>query len=140
MSTFASLSIFVVVFFAMVAIVELIPEIFNLYRQRYQKDLQQTSRELDKFFLRVKPAKIMIGGVIIAALFGIGTGSWVLAVGIAIGGVFAPKIILAIWKDIRSGHFEAQLMDALLLISNTLRSGLDITAGFDRISTTTVWF
>ncbi len=69
-------------------------------------------------------------------LLGIFTGSWVIAVAMVLLGLVAPKIILTIWKDIRSSQVDAQLMDALLLISNSLKSGLDIVAGIERVTTT----
>ena len=59
-----------------------------------------------------------------------------IAVAVVLLGLLAPKIILTIWKDIRSSQVDAQLMDALLVISNSLKSGLDIAAGIERIATT----
>jgi tight adherence protein B len=50
--------------------------------------------------------------------------------------MFAPKLILALWKGRRSAQFENQLLDALILLGNSLRSGLDIAAGIERIATT----
>lgn len=120
----------------MVGIVEMIPELFTLYHERYKADLVRTSRELDKFFLNVKPTKILIGAVVLGIVLGLTSGSWIVAVSVALGGLVAPKIILSIYKDIRSSQFEAQLMDALLLINNSLRSGLDMAAGIERVSTT----
>jgi len=67
---------------------------------------------------------------------GLLTQSWIIAGAIGISGVFAPKIILKIWRDIRTAQVDAQLMDALILVSNSLKSGLDIAAGIERVSTT----
>ncbi len=132
----AHLGILIAVFFVMAGIVEMIPELFTLYRERYMADLVRTTRELDKFFLNVKPTKILIASLVLGAALGALTGSWVTAVAIALAGLVAPKIILTIWKDIRSTQVEAQLMDALLLVSNSLKSGLDIAAGIERIAST----
>lgn len=128
------LAIFVSLFLFMVGVVEMIPELFVLYRERYQADLVRTTRELDKFFLNVKPTKILIGAVVLGIFLGAFTRSWVVAIAVALGGLIAPKIILSIYKDIRSAQFEAQLMDALLLLNNSLRSGLDMAAGIERVS------
>lgn len=42
--------------------------------------------------------------------------------------------MLTVWKDLRSAKVEAQLMDALLILGNSLKSGMDIVAGIERIS------
>src|SRR5262245_10259659 len=113
--------ILIAVFFLMVGVVELIPEIFKIFRERYMADMVRTTRELDKFFLRVKPTRILLISVSAGALLGVATGSWVISVAIAMVGLIAPKLILSLWKEIRSAQVEAQLMDALLMISNSLK-------------------
>ena len=130
------LFVLIAVFMSMMGIAEIIPQLVQVYRERYQKSLGLTARELDKFFINIKPTKIMIGAVVLGAAVGALTTSWVIAVILSLCGIFAPKLILVIWKDIRSTQFDAQLMDALLLLNNSLRSGLDIAAGIERISTT----
>jgi len=131
----AHLIVLISAFIAMMGIVEIIPQLITTYRDRYQMTLGQTARELDKFFINIKPTKIVIGAVILGVAIGALTGSWVIAVTLGISGIFAPKLILAVYKDVRSARFEAQLMDALLLLNNSLRSGLDIAAGVERIAT-----
>jgi tight adherence protein B len=79
--------------------------------------------------------KIILAASAIGALLGVMTGSWVLAIALAVGGVFAPKVALSIWKDIRSRQFEAQLLDALILLGNAMKSGLDVAAGIELIAT-----
>src|SRR5437016_749543 len=106
----ARLSIFVSVFFLMMAIVNVIPGLFAAYRERYQMGARRTARELDKFFINIKPTQILIGATALGALLGVLTGSWVIAVAMVVGGMAAPKIILSLGKEIRSGKFEAQLM------------------------------
>ncbi len=132
----AHISIFFSVFLVMLAIVNAIPVLFKLYRERYQTSSRQTARELDKFFLNVKPSKILIGAGVLGVLMGLMTGSWVVTLVLLIAGAFAPKILLSLWKEMRSTQFDAQLMDTLLLIGNSLKSGLDIVAGIERVAAT----
>jgi tight adherence protein B len=130
----AHLSIFFMVFLVMLGVVNAIPSLFKLYQQRYQASAQKTTRELNKFFLNIKPAKVLIGAGVLGLLMGYLSGSWVVTVAIVGAGLIAPRIILSLWKDIRSAQFEAQLMDALLLIANSLKSGLDMVAGLERVA------
>jgi tight adherence protein B len=132
----AHLGILIAVFFLMAGVVEMIPEFFKVYREKYMADVVRTTRELDKFFLRIKPTTLLVISLATGIVLGFVTGSWVFAVVIALSGLVAPKIALSIWKDIRSSQVDAQLMDALILIGNSLKSGLDIAAGIERVATT----
>ena len=76
---------------------------------------RKTSRELTRFFVHIKPGKIIADrrrawascwGIVTRQLGHRG-------IALAIGGLFAPKLILKIWRDIRASQVEAQLMDAL---------------------------
>jgi tight adherence protein B len=132
----AHLGILIAVFAVMLSGVQMIPEFFRIYREKYMADVVRTTRELDKFFLRIKPSTLLIICLVLGALLGILTGSWVFAITIALVGLVAPKIALAIWKEIRSAQVDAQLMDGLILISNSLKSGLDIASGIERVAST----
>src|SRR3989344_5764635 len=131
---FGQLSIFLAVFFLILGVVNLLPELFVGYQERYQTSTRRTARELNKFFIHIKPTQILGIAGVLGALMGIATGSWVLAAAIIAAGLVAPRILLSLWKEIRSSQFEAQLMDGLLLIANSLRSGLDIIAGIERVA------
>jgi len=130
------LSVLIAVFTFMMMVVKLIPDLWTTYRERYQTSTAKTSRELTRFFVTIKPGKIMLIAAGLGVLLGIVSGSWILGIALAISGVFAPKIFLKIWRDIRARQVEAQLMDALILVNNSLRSGLDIAAGIERVATT----
>jgi len=130
----AHISILVVVFLFMMTVIKLIPDFVEAYRERFHLNFARTSRDLSRFFIDIHPAKIMalIGGV--GLLLGVVTGSWVIAVALAVGGIFAPKIILTVYRSIRAAQVEAQLMDALILLSNSLKSGLDMAAAIERVA------
>ena len=132
----AHLGVLIAIFFVMVTVVEMIPELFRVYREKYMADVVRTTRELDKFFFRIKPTNLLLICLAIGSILGLLTASWIFAVAVSLLGLVAPRIALAIWKDIRSSQVEAQLMDALILIGNSLRSGLDIASGIERVATT----
>src|SRR5947209_2761405 len=99
------LGLFISIFFVMLMFVHLIPSLFEAYRERYQSNTQRTTRELNRFFLDIKPTKIVIGMVVLGAVLGYLLESWVVLAALAIAGIFMPKVILSIWKDIRSNQF-----------------------------------
>ena len=135
MNFFSHLAILFTVFLVMIGIAELIPDLFKAYRGRYKSSVLRTSRELDRFFVNIKPTNIFIGAGVLGVLLGWLTRSWVVALVVAGGGLFAPKLILAVWRNIRSAKLDLQLLDGLILINNSLKSGLDIAAGIERVST-----
>jgi tight adherence protein B len=62
---------------------------------------------------------------------------WVLLFFMAVGafvGVKTPGIVLGIMREARGKKIEGQLMDSLVLMSNGLKSGKDISQAFDMVS------
>jgi len=49
-------------------------------------------------------------------------------------GLSMPERVLRMLKQIRGKKIDSQLMDALVMLSNCLRSGLDIVQGFEMVS------
>src|ERR1700690_1291079 len=125
------LMVFLTVSSFMMTVVSLLPALVKRVQERYLARAKTSSRELDKFFVRIKVPHIFAGSIVIGALLGWVTDSWVLSVVCALLGLVAPKIGLSIWKSIRSTQFDDQLMDALILIGNAMRSGLDIATGIE---------
>ena len=136
MFDFTHIGVLVMVFVFTMSVLKLIPEVYETYRERYQVSATKTSRELSKFFINIKPTRILAVSAGVGVLLGVATGSWVIAGALAVGGLFAPKIILKLWREYRAAKVEAQLMDALILIGNSLKSGLDIAAGIERVAVT----
>lgn len=133
--TLSHLYVFAFVFFVTLSIVKLIPGLYSSYKDSYSTRSNETARELNKFFINIKPTQIIAAAGVLGVVLGILTQSWVVALAILGAGAAAPKMVLSIWREARSAKVEAQLMDALLLISNSLRSGLDIVAGMERVVT-----
>lgn len=65
-----------------------------------------------------------LGFIMFAACFGFG-----LMIGLKM-----PGMLLGILKKRRGDKINNQLMDALILLSNSLKSGMDIVQGFDMVS------
>src|SRR5258708_28938568 len=129
MMTLPHISVFLSVSAFMLAAVNILPALIRRFQDRYIDRIGNNSRELEKFFVHIKIPHMLGGALVIAVLLGWFTRSWVLAVSLAVVGLVVPKLVLSIWKNIRSTQFEAQLMDALILIGNALRSALDIATG-----------
>jgi tight adherence protein B len=131
----AHISIFIAIFSVTLALVNWLPEMITTYRERYRLNLFQTTRELNRFFVNIKPVQMIGVFVVLGILLFIFTGSWILAGALCVSGFFAPRIILTIYKDIRSAQFDTQLMDALILMGNSMKSGLDIAMAVERVAT-----
>ncbi len=103
------------------------------------------AEDFNRQFLTIDIRYIVFGTIGIFALlglfFGFSTGGFsgvfVFLVFVAIG-VFAsirmPEAVLDSLKKARGRKINAQLMDALILLSNSLRSGMDIVQGFEKVS------
>lgn len=122
------------VFAFTLTIVNLLPSLVLSFQERYQERLLRTSQEMDKFFVHVKVVHILIASAAFGGLVGLMTGSWIIGGVAAAAGTIAPRVILSVWKDMRSSSFDAQLMDALVLMSNALKSGLDIATGIELVT------
>lgn len=127
--------IFLTVASFMMTVVSLLPSMVKYIQEHYVAHMSQRTRELDKIFFHIKIPYIFGGAALIGALLGWFTGSWVIAGACALVGLVAPKGVVTIWKSIRSSQFDEQLMDALILIGNAMRSGLDIATGIELVAT-----
>ncbi len=112
------------------------------------KYLQKTSVWVDDYnrqFIRINIKYMVIATVILFTLLGV-------MLAMALGGIFGfvilciffglglnvglkmPGTMLKILKKQRGNKINKQLMDALILLSNSLKSGMDIVQGFEMVS------
>lgn len=112
------------------------------------KYLQKTSVWVDDYnrqFIRINIKYMVIATVVLFTLLGI-------MFGMALGGIFGfivfaiffgiglnaglkmPGAMLNVLKKQRGNKINKQLMDALILLSNSLKSGMDIVQGFEMVS------
>ena len=118
-----------------------IEEGWNQYREKSMAWAEDFNRQ----FLTIDVKYIVFGTLAVFMLLG-------LLIGISIGGfsgvfffillviagayigIKMPKIVLEHLKKSRGVKINSQLMDALILLSNSLRSGMDIVQGFELVS------
>lgn len=110
--------------------------------ERSWEDFSRRSRrwaqEFNRQFIQVKVQYLVLVPVACGALLGAATldvfGFLLLSAAGAYVGVNAPRWLLSFIRTRRGKRVEAQLMDAMILLSNALKSGLDIIQGFELIS------
>ncbi len=113
--------------------------------ERYREKSVAWADDFNRQFLTIDVRYIVFGTVAVFALFGLMMG-WsaggfggvflflmVTGVGVYIS-VRIPPIVLDRLKKSRGRKINAQLMDSLILLSNSLRSGMDIVQGFELVS------
>ncbi len=104
----------------------------------YWQRSRHWAQEFNRQFLQVKVQYLVFGPVVLGVLMGALTldpfGFVILSsVGIYIGLQF-PNWALNFVRQRRGKRVEAQLMDAMILLSNSLKSGLAIEQGFELVS------
>ena len=119
-------------------------QVFDAW-ERYREKSMVWAEDFNRQFLTIDVKYIVFGTLGVFALFGLlmgvsigGFGGVfmffvVLAVGAYLG-IQMPAIVLDKLKKSRGRKINAQLMDSLILLSNSLRSGMDIVQGFELVS------
>jgi len=107
---------------------------FSNYKTRIDKWKQDFSRQ----FLDININYLVVAPIAFFGILGLLTMNIIsffilLLIGVIIG-FKLPKIVLETMKTIRGKKIDAQLMDAIILMSNSLKSGLDIIQGFEMVS------
>jgi tight adherence protein B len=108
-------------------IISMLTQVLVPYEKKYVDGAEQT---LDSMFVTLPVRNILyislgLGGVLGVAMYFI-SGSFILALALAAAGFALPKIIMTRLKKRRDEKFLAQLADALLAISNSLKTGYSI--------------
>ena len=105
---------------------------FNAQVVKYQEAFQRQFIKINVKHLMLAPGGILfVVGMLLfmnpiaAIVFG--------AIGLYVG-YGLPETVLQSMKAKRGRQIDAQLMDSLILMSNCLRSGLDIVQGFEMVS------
>ncbi|MDR0646288.1 MAG: type II secretion system F family protein [Elusimicrobiota bacterium] len=120
-------------------------EKINIAVRRYIQKSSSWADDYSRQFLDIDVKYIVFGtlGIFIVAgsLFGLGIGGFmgfVVFIFCFLAGLYIslkmPAVFLGILKRRRGAKVNAQLMDALILLSNSLKSGMDIVQGFELVS------
>ncbi len=118
--------------------------IFRLMSEYKQKSLVW-AEDFNRQFLTIDVKYIVFGTVGVFALLGLMFGLmvggffgvFVFLLVVFVGGVVSvrmPMAVLDALKKSRGKRINNQLMDSLILLSNSLRSGMDIVQGFELVS------
>ncbi len=113
--------------------------------EEYKQKSLVWAEDFNRQFVTIDIKYIVFGTVGVFALFGLVLGFmtggflgvFVFLLVIFLGGVISvrmPVAVLDALKKSRGKKVNKQLMDALILLSNSLRSGMDIVQGFELVS------
>ena len=113
--------------------------------EQYREKSMAWAEDFNRQFLTIDVKYIVFGTLAVFVFLG-------LVMGVSIGGIGGiimvglmvmlgayvsirmPKVVLDRLKRSRGAKINKQLMDALILLSNSLRSGMDIVQGFELVS------
>ena len=113
--------------------------------ERYREKSMAWAEDFNRQFLTIDVKYIVFGTLAVFAFLGLLMGlsiggigglimfSLMFVVGAYVG-IHIPKIVLDRLKRSRGVKINKQLMDALILLSNSLRSGMDIVQGFELVA------
>ena len=112
---------------------------------RYREKSVAWADDFNRQFLTIDVKYIVFGTLAAFGLFGLFmgfsaggfTGIFLFILFLAFGIVVSvrmPKVVLEHLKKSRGRKINAQLMDSLILLSNSLRSGMDIVQGFELVA------
>ena len=99
--------------------------------------VEQAAKTLDNLFIEVKPGWLMMAyglGPLAAGLVAfLLSKNLVLVVIAVIGGLLLPDLYVRQARAMRRRAFDGQLVDALFILSSSLRAGLSLTQAFEQV-------
>lgn len=105
------------------------------YEEKY---IEGAERSLDDLFLTIPPQQLLwlsiLGGFGLLTLTFVSTGSLAVGVIAAIPGAASPRVALKIMKQRRLQKFNEQLVEAMVTMTNALRSGVALPKAFQIVA------
>jgi len=106
--------------------------------RRYQRGkILQAARDLEDIFVEVRPARLKlaygIGPFILGLVLWLFFDNLFVAAGGVVAGIVVPDLWVKQRKAIRKRRFQAQLVDALFLLSSSMRAGLSLFQALETI-------
>ncbi len=128
----------ILMFLAVQAFFAMNDEKTNSLMGDYSKKVETFTEAFSRQFININVKYLVLGPVALFALLGLLTMNilaflFLSALGIAIG-MRTPQFVLNTMRAARGRKIDTQLMDGLILLSNALRSGLDVVQGFEMVS------
>ncbi|PIS46686.1 MAG: hypothetical protein COT17_07395 [Elusimicrobia bacterium CG08_land_8_20_14_0_20_51_18] len=106
--------------------------------QDYNARLNKWKDEFSRQFMQVKVEYMVAVPIGVSVILGILSMNFFVFIFLVLLGTYlgfkAPTMILNAMKVRRGKKIDGQLMDALILMSNALKSGLDVVQGFEMVS------
>ena len=104
----------------------------------YSKKVETFTEAFSRQFININVKYLVLGPIAVFSLLGLLTMNFfaflfLSLLGAAIG-MRTPAFVLTAMKQARGRKIDGQLMDGLILLSNALRSGLDVVQGFEMVS------
>lgn len=105
------------------------------YEEKY---IEGAERSLDDLFLTIPPQQLLwltiLGGFAMLTLMFVLTGSLLVGAAAAIPGALAPRLALQVMKKKRLKRFNEQLVEAMVTMTNSLRSGVALPKAFQIVA------
>jgi len=125
-------------FGAAALLVAVVADIVQVAWRRYEEEvLKGTAASLDQIYLNIPARQLLYVAVLLFILSaGITTllfGSPLMGLGVGVVAFFAPRLLAIGLKSRRDRRFGFQLVDALMNVSNALRSGFSLPQAFELI-------
>ncbi len=140
----AAVCAFLSVMLATLVLIDFVAYVSSRYKDKF---IQEAAVELDDVVLQVPPGRILdvslalsaFGGFMAVTISGVGSSSWSLNQGLAIGTIVAimlfplPRLYLRFLKRHRMKKFNMQLEGALTSISCSLKAGFSINQAMNSV-------
>ncbi|MCX5706482.1 MAG: type II secretion system F family protein [Candidatus Omnitrophica bacterium] len=108
----------------------LLPQFLNKAKNWQKDEERKVAKEMDNMFYDKSPRKIVLLYFILPEIFGIIAfiifHSIIVAIGLALVGLTIPNLILKLRFNNRKKKFASQLLDAINLLSSSLKGGLSL--------------
>ncbi|MCL2658839.1 MAG: type II secretion system F family protein [Betaproteobacteria bacterium] len=120
--------------FSVYGVTQIIAEGMRQYRERFQ---EQTQFKLREMFLFIDPRRLfalnLILVFVLAGLVWLVSGNPVVALLVCIALILLPRRLLNYFRQRRLERFEAQLPDALLMLSGGLKAGASLNSALQQL-------
>jgi tight adherence protein B len=105
------------------------------YEEKY---IEGAERSMDDLFLTIPPQQLLwlqvLGALALFTLGVLGSGSLAFGVVVGIPGYFIARIALAVMRRARLKKFNEQLVEAMVTMTNALRSGVALPKAFNIVA------
>jgi len=128
----------ILVFLAVQAFFAMNDDKTNVLMGNYSKKVEVFTEAFSRQFININVKYLVLGPAAVFAFIGLLTMNILAFFALSGLGLFVglrtPAFVLNTMKQARGRKIDTQLMDGLILLSNCLRSGLDVVQGFEMVS------